>query len=117
MDAVKYLKERRRMTDNCTIRCNDCPFRNNGKNENCDEFELDYPEEAVKIVAKWAEEHPVKTRHTEFLKMFPNAEIKDGLIQISPCRIDTVNNRRNGVKCTGRSCSDCYRDYWFTEIE
>lgn len=32
-------------------------------------------------------------------------------------RIDAMNNRRNSVKCIGRNCADCYRDYWFAKVE
>nr|DAO00620.1 MAG TPA: hypothetical protein [Caudoviricetes sp.] len=55
-------------------------------------------------------EHPVKTRQSEFLKMYPNARIDDGVIFLGPCAID------NSHKCT-LDCKKCCRDYWLAEIE
>ena len=57
MDAVKYLKEKARMTKKCSRGyCNNCPL---GRRKNslvilCYDFELQKPEEAVKIVEEWA---------------------------------------------------------------
>lgn len=45
-------------------------------------------DKANEIILKWCEEHPIKTRQSEFLKMFPNA-MKDGdVINIDPCVVD-----------------------------
>lgn len=71
-------------------------------------------------VIYWANEHPVKTRQSEFLKQFPNAQLnKEGVLVIDPCKIDT--NSKEDDKCealkTGMySCSDCRKKYWFTEV-
>ena len=67
MDAVKFLKEKARMTNECNILCDDCPVH-----AYCNHSEGKNAERMVAIVEKWAEEHPVKTRQSEFLKMFPN---------------------------------------------
>lgn len=76
MTAVEYLKQRGRMTNNCDISCSVCPLAdvNNSKEVCCEEIEGKYPEEAIAIVQKWAEEHPVKTRINDFFEKFPNAE-------------------------------------------
>lgn len=116
MDAVKYLKEVNRMCD-CSG-CYECPLygKNNGKKVNCKMIERRYAEEAVSIVEKWSAEHPVKTRQSEFLKMFPDARVNsDGVIDIDPCDL----NERLERECDRKydNCDDCYKDYWLFEVE
>ena len=74
MTAVEYFKAKARLTANCKI-CAGCPlnFSKNGREVFCREFEMEYPEEAVAIIQKWAEEHPVKTRMSDFFEKHPNA--------------------------------------------
>lgn len=70
-------------------------------------------EEMISKVEQWAKEHPVKTRQSEFLKMFQNAAIDedDGILCINPFAIDV------SIGCTsGKGCDDCYRKYWLTEV-
>ena len=104
MDAVEYVKQRRRMCD-YYVNCGDCPA--------CD-YEwcssLNGIPKMVPIVEQWVKEHPAKTRQSEFLKMFPNARIDDGVIFLGPCAIDKSH------KCT-LDCKKCCRDYWLKEIE
>lgn len=79
MDAVKFLKEKYRMTKECSIRCTDCPLCT-GKNTTglrCGDLQGVYPEIAVAIVEKWSEEHPQETRLSQFLKYYPNALMED----------------------------------------
>lgn len=78
MDAVKYLKTKNRMTKGCMEICNRCELYkdNNGRNVICDDFEFDYPEEAVEKVRKWDEAHPIKTRAQVFFEKFPDAPRK-----------------------------------------
>lgn len=59
MDAVDFLKAKDEMCtnhDNCRI----CPMGilNNRRNETCEAFMSLHPDEAVKIVEDWAENHP-----------------------------------------------------------
>jgi hypothetical protein len=68
---------------------------------------------AVEFYRRFAKDRPVKTRKSEFLKVFPNAEIDedDGILCIKPCAID------KSIGCTnGKGCGDCYRKYWLTEV-
>lgn len=93
----------------------DCPFIN----MRCafpENVNINHPERFEKtynIVEKWSDTHPVKTRQSEFLKMFPNAVIDedDGILCIRPCDID------ERIGCTnGKGCDDCYRKYWLAEV-
>lgn len=75
MDAVEYLKAKNRMTNNCDMNCEDCPLfsLNNGRDIPCREMEIKFPENDVRIVEKWAKEHPLKTYAQDFFEKFPNA--------------------------------------------
>lgn len=93
----------------------DCPFIN----MRCafpENVNINHPERFKKtynIVEKWSDTHPVKTRQSAFLKMFPNAVIDedDGILCIRPCDID------ERIGCTnGKGCDDCYRKYWLAEV-
>lgn len=112
MDAVKYLKERNRMCDSYNNMCDGCGF---GKVPKCNRTEDDNPEKAVEIVEKWSAEHPIKTRQSEFLKMFPNAPLREnGSIAICPLDVD------RDAKCSqkqGARCPDCQKEYWLAEVE
>lgn len=119
MDAVKFLKEKKRMCDffhNQSL-CSKCPIQ---KLE-CGTGELDDVEQmivAVGAVEKWAEEHPAKTRQSEFLKIFPNARIVDGAITIEPCDIDNKRCGEGSKWCDDHNgCKNCREDYWLTEVE
>lgn len=115
MDAVEIMRTYSRMCDvEITEACIYCglSYSANGTGEPCKEFIGNNPEEAVEIVEKWAKEHPVKTRQSEFLKMFPNAMIRDSYIDIKPCEVDTE------VECPDRntvSCGECKQRYWHEE--
>mgnify|MGYP006935425676 CR=1 FL=1 len=74
------------------------------------------PISLVSQVEQWAAEHPVKTRQSEFLKMFPNAPIhpNTGIAQLGPCVVDTT---LRGHCPTGRGCAECQRKFWLAEVE
>ena len=118
MDAVKFLKTKNRickMYDNCF----ECPLGNvstvdRGYQADCLANKMPNEEEAIARVEKWVEEHPVKTRQSEFLEMFPDAEVgTNGVLKIFPCWID--GKKRDG--CYKRPCVNCTRDYWLAEVE
>ena len=70
-------------------------------------------EKAVTVLQKWSDEHPRKTRQSEFLKMYPNAMLCEGeYLNIAPCHLD-----RNIRKGCLESCINCHREYWLAEVE
>ncbi len=106
MDAVEFIKQVRRM----------------GKQKGeaiC--FKLEEKDtEIVEQVEQWAKEHPVKTRQSEFLKQWPDAEIgDDGLPSIAPCQLNIELLQCESQKdCEHRGvCDKCRRDFWLKEIE
>lgn len=110
MDAMEFCKQLDRICKNhfscesCPLGDGKCSIRYVGRNG----------ESVVKIVEQWAKDHPVKTRQSEFLKMFPDAKIgKDGALIIYPCAIE---KRLSGKKCGGIFCDDCRREYWLEGV-
>ena len=114
MDAVEYVKQRDRMCD-YYVNCGDCPA---GNYEGCSS--LNEIPNMVPIVEKWAKAHPIKTRQSEFLKQWPDAEIgDDGYPSVAPCQLykDMEEKDENGVCCKNCGCGICRRDFWLKEIE
>ena len=116
MDAVKYLETVKKICT-ATKRCDECPL----KDYHCYSWrKIENPEEIVSIVEKWASEHPVKTRQSEFLKIFPNASIENGIIEILPCHLDsTYLERQIHLFACGSyaDCKECKKAYWLAEVE
>lgn len=114
MDAVEYLKTLCRM---CHCECLKCEFgKARSGFETCPVWQRTHPKEAVKIAEKWAKEHPIKTRQSVFLEMFPNAPIfpDTGIVKISPCEVDAVlRGNCPGVGC----CPECRKKFWLAEVE
>ena len=116
MDAVEFLKEKERMCNKCSA-CLGCPVdkANNGFYMDCEDLAIENPEEFVAIIEKWSAEHPIKTRQSEFLKMFPNADIRNGIILICPREIN--KNSVTSEECDKLTCFECQKEYWVAEVE
>nr|DAK66134.1 MAG TPA: hypothetical protein [Caudoviricetes sp.] len=111
-----YFAEKRRMTmatrlsakwGVCKLSCKECPLfiTNNGIGDSCTNLEIHYPKKAVEIIQKWSDEHPPKTYLSEFLKYYPNAQLRtDGTPNFCPYRlglsdIDECSETHNCIKC------------------
>ena len=98
MDAVKFLKEAIRMCESSTG-CTGCVLEQENAIMPCNclttSMETEEPDKLVAIIEKWSKEHPIKTRQSEFLKIFPNTRIVDGVITIEPCDIDNKKRLKN----------------------
>lgn len=82
--TTNYFNEKLKMTKRtknglCEIKCGNCPLcsNSNGEGLSCPDFEMYYPEKAIEKVQRWSDEHPRKTYLSEFLKNYPNAQLKD----------------------------------------
>ena len=117
MDAVEFFKTVNRLCKNQS--CRKCPVCKEsvcmarhmvGFNDDL----IKSIEETVSKVEQWEKEHPVKTRQSEFLKMFPNASIDgdDGVLNIRPCRVD----ENIGCGVAEKSCDECRCEYWLAEV-
>lgn len=78
-DFRTFKKEMDRMCDSLGFHTELCPFKINDVEWdccNCDENCLVKIDFAIETVQKWSDEHPIKTRQSEFLKMFPDARTR-----------------------------------------
>lgn len=106
MDAVKFIEEARRR------------YKVEGKAAGVLSIWFD-PEIIVKEVEEWSAANPLKTRQTEILKMFPNADIdREGVLDICPRLVNLtyICPRSKGEGCL-RKCPGCRKQYWSGEIE
>lgn len=104
MDAVEFLDKVDRLSKRGSteekMRYND--YRTAGDNTG-----------AVKVVERWATAHPTKTRQSEFLKLFPNAQTDSGCL--NACPMDVFGN--TGIDCNKRTCFECKKAFWLQEVE
>ena len=107
MDAVECMKAVTRMLKSGTI---DCAIQKYISAQKKNDYEG-----MVEAAEQWAAEHPAKTRQSEFLKMFPGADIceMDGCLTLNPCHFYSKMQK----ECSGRRCSDCRREFWLAEVE
>lgn len=113
MDAVKFVKTLGRM---CNVECINCEiWKRRSGGESCAVWQKNHPEEAVEIAEKWAKEHPIKTRQSEFLKLFPGVDVckTDGCLTLNPCSVYEKMRK----ECAGKLCSECRRAFWLAEVE
>lgn len=115
MDAVKFFKTVNMLCKNQS--CEECPVY---KNDMCcmvgfDDDSIKSIEETVSKVEQWAKDNPIKTRQSEFLKLFPDAETDEsGILIFCPRKFDPENI--NSVHCHRHGCLECRKDYWLTEV-
>lgn len=110
MDALEFLKERKRMCGSYKG-CVGCPFEKSPcvisyvtSDEDC--------ESIIATVDQWSKEHPRKTRQSVFLEQWPNVITSNGVISILPCSID-----QSLAECRGENCPKCRREFWMQEVE
>lgn len=118
MDAVEFLKTKNRICrfyEDDPDDCFKCPIGSEdgecqagvAANQKITEEEL------ISIVQKWAKEHPVKTRQSEFLKMFPNTPKYNDFLDICPAHIGEIPNDA----CKQKSnCIICKKDFWLAAL-
>lgn len=120
MDAVKFIKERKRM---CNGRpCATCPLFAVHQLEclpDCKKWCMDHPEASVTVVEKWAEEHPRKTLLSVFLEQYPETTLDAfGVIPICPMCVSAAYRDGDGeCKEPEKLCIDCRREFWMQEVE
>lgn len=96
--------------------CQECPvfYKQTETGLSCEEFIRNCPDKANEIILKWCEEHPIKTRQSELLKCFPNAQkLNTGILRICPKIVDETLD----INCPDRPCLGCYNDYWLAEVK
>lgn len=108
MNAVEFIKARDRM------------IKETGCAPTVEYTHARSAEEIVAIVEKWVKEHPRKTRQSEFLKQYPDADISDdGLPDVAPCQLCVgLIHGESTEDCENRGlCVECRREFWMQEVE
>ena len=118
MDAVEFLKAKVRMCEN--IHCEACGLHSG--NIYYVTYCFVYPDEAVAAVEKWAKEHPIKTRQSEFLKVIPNApmRIPGDVLDVCPNEVDATQSCPTSTKPSDQTLDICYlckKAYWLAEVD
>ena len=120
MDAVEFLKARGRM---CGMYddCHECPLEFFCNEDYMEQYTKNYIAKIVDTVEKWAKEHPVKTRQSEFLTQWPNARLgATGCLMLCPIDVmgrEYVSKNIPGCINNGIRCDQCRRDFWLKEIK
>lgn len=111
MDAVVYCKTLLRMCKSHPACCG-CTLKSK---YGCIAILFGDMEKAVPIVEQWSKDHPVKTRKTEFLKMFPDANMNG--IEKTWCVAQFDKNIKcDQNHCGGYYCEVCKRKFWNEEV-
>ena len=122
MDALEFLRERKRMCSAYSDSyngCYDCPLI-----EICCVITTATPDEDLKkmitAVEQWSKEHPRKTRQSVFLEQYPDAIISnDGLPEVAPCQLCVgLIHGKSTKDCEKRGlCAKCRREFWMKEVD
>lgn len=118
MDALGFLKERKRICNYYSYCSEGCPLEGTkctlSSNTSDKEFE-----KIITAVEQWSKKHPYKTRQSVFLEQYPEACIEnDGVLRIYPCLISASHrNARGNCATMSRECPDCRREFWMQEVE
>lgn len=114
MDALEFLKERKRMCRSFCGSCRGCPCEKVRCALNSLTSDNDY-KRIVVMVEEWSAAHPRKTRQDVFLEQWPNCMMgDDGVVGLCPRNVDKMHacNVILFAKCT-----DCRREFWMQEAE
>lgn len=118
MDAVEFFQTVKMLCKNPG--CEGCPVCKDAmcmvmRMARLDDASDESIEETISKVEQWVKEHPVKTRQSEMLKIFPDARIDSGVINLCP-RYFLPEETRNAYCEKHKTCQECHKDYWLTEV-
>ena len=117
MDALEFLRERKRMCNLCK-HCEGCPLKRAGCGLGTSASDEEY-EKIIATVEHWSKEHPRKTRQSVFLERYPEAKIDNtGVLDVCPTLI-VYSHRTDEGECIdiNRKCFVCRREFWMQEVE
>lgn len=115
MDALEFLKERKRM---CMYygHCEGCPLEEVSCALEQTDSDKDYGA-VITTVEQWSKEHPRKTRQSIFLEQYPEALLNtDGVLRICPKSVSAAY-RNDDNRCLTITCCGCRRKFWMQEVE
>ena len=116
MEALEFLKERKRMCRSFGGSCRGCPCEKVICVINAHVSDDDY-KRIVAMVEEWSAAHPRKTRQSVFLEQYPEAEIdSNGVLSCCPMPISAAHRDSNGgCRNPKKLCRDCRREFWMQE--
>ena len=117
MDALEFLRDRRRMCDSHR-HCEGCPLEEGKCVVSSGAPDEDY-KRIITAVEQWSKEHPRKTRQSVFLEQYPETQIdNNGVLGVCPAPM-FYSHRTDGGGCIdlNRKCTDCRREFWMQEVE
>lgn len=119
MDAAEFLVNKARYCIFSGCNCEKCQIFNECASD-LDSLTKKQAERMVDVVEQWTKEHPVKTRQSELLKLFPDASVLyDEYLNICPAQLSSEcrDKETGGCYDPGMDCGKCKRDFWLKEIE
>ena len=118
MEALEFLKERKRMCRSFGGSCTGCPCEKVRCVINAHVSDDDY-KRIVAMVEEWSAAHPRKTRQSVFLEQWPEASSDDlGVLKVCPSTISISHRHAHGgYAYIGGGCSECRREFWMQEVE
>lgn len=113
MEALEFLKERKRMCRSFCGSCRGCPCEKVRCALNSLTSDDDY-KRIVVMVEEWSAAHPRKTRQSVFLEQYPEAKIVEGALAICPYNLGLIDKCKSEML---RLCFDCRREFWMQEVQ
>lgn len=118
MDAVEFIKAINRLCE-AQEDCKDCPLIGHACDVNTTTimscYNIESVQKMVQICEQWAKDHPVKTRQSEFLKMFPHANINSFTDTFCVAHFDKTKTCKVSAP-TDEMCEKCRDAYWNEEV-
>lgn len=117
MDAIEFIKERQRLCQTY-VDCFKCPaYNNNTGGCNFNTASGYEATEQIRLLEEWSAAHPLRTRQSEFLKQYPNADLdEDGILKVCP-KIVEGSSYVNSRNCGCVPCAVCHKAYWLQEVD
>lgn len=118
MDAVKFIKERKRLCQMYEV-CGSCPANRISGGCIFSVTNGATPEEQSEFMEAWSAAHPRKTRKDVFLEQWPEARVDDNeCVYICPADVSAnYRDESGGCAVVGVLCPDCRREFWMQEAE
>ena len=119
MEALEFLKERKRMCRSFGGSCRGCPCEKVRCVINAHVSDDDY-KRIVAMVEEWSAAHPRKTRQSVFLEQYPEALVNaTGVLSVCPAIISPAHRINDEGECADpvTPCAVCCREFWMQEVE
>ena len=110
MDAVEFYKQFARYCSSSY--CGACNIVDYCKTKTKDGRDA---EKIVREIEQWAKDHPVKTRQSEFLKMFPNAQMVNIEHTFCIAHFDSTKVCKESNP-SNEKCIACRYRFWNEEV-